>query len=121
MNPADVGVGRLLKAVRVSGACMEPEINAGDVVIVELGREPADGDVVWVTHEGTTLIKRWWREGEWVELDSNRAGESLRVPVSSLVVHGVVIQGMYDVHRLSRRQRTSLREPRPEIAVERPS
>jgi transcriptional regulator with XRE-family HTH domain len=103
--PANVGAGRLLKAVRVEGSCMEPEINAGDVVIVELGRYPTDGDVVVVSYQAKTLIKRWWREGDYVDLEANRAGDSLRVHADQLTVHGVVLKGMYDVRRITRRQR----------------
>jgi transcriptional regulator with XRE-family HTH domain len=103
--PANVGAGRLLKAVRVEGSCMEPEINAGDVVIVELGRDPIDGDVVVASYQGKTLIKRWWREGDYVDLEANRAGDSLRVRADELIVHGVVLKGMYDVRRITRRQR----------------
>lgn len=90
--------GRTLQAVRVTGSCMEPEISAGDVVIIEMDRVPVDGEVVVVEYEGRTLVKRWWDDGETVFLQANRAADSLpAVPKDDLVVLGVVIGGVYEV------------------------
>lgn len=53
--------GRHLEHVRVSGDCMEPEVRAGDIVLVDpTDTYPTDGRlVVVVTDEGDVLLKRF--------------------------------------------------------------
>jgi transcriptional regulator with XRE-family HTH domain len=103
--PTEMAANRTLWAVRVSGSCMEPEISAGDVVIIEIGRAPMDGEVVVVEYEGRTLVKRWWDEGPRVHLVANRDGDSVDAAKEDVVVIGVVVSGVYEVIRQPRRYR----------------
>lgn len=103
--PAEMAANRTLWAVRVSGSCMEPEISAGDAVVIELGRLPIDGEVVVVEYEGRTLVKRWWDEGPDVCLQANRNGDSVTAPKEQVIVIGVVVGGCYQVVRQPRRLR----------------
>lgn len=106
--PESMAAGRTVQAVRVTGSCMEPEISAGDVVIIEMDRLPMDGEVVVVEYEGRTLVKRWWDDGETVFLQANRPTDSLpAVPKNELVVIGVVIGGVYEVVKQPPRWRRS--------------
>ena len=108
--PSALAEGRELRAVRVDGACMAPEIHSGDTVLVELGRAPQDGEVVVAEYAGRCLLKRWWDAGGGqVLLEANRAGDSQTVPVAEVAVVGVVISGVYDVLRQTRRQRLAVR------------
>lgn len=104
--PTELTFGRILRAVRVEGSCMEPEIKSGDVVLVEVGRMPLDGEVVAVEYEGRALIKVWWNEGDYVDLEANREGDTLRgIHKRNVTVLGVVVNGVYSVLRHQRRLR----------------
>lgn len=103
--PTELTFGRVLRAVRVEGSCMAPEINSGDVVLVELGRIPLDGEVVAVEYEGRALIKVWWNEGDHAFLEANRDGDSLTVHKRDVTVLGVVVNGVYTIPRHQRRLR----------------
>lgn len=54
-------------AMPISGASMEPELRAGDVVVVNTGAsDPEDGQVFAVNYEGEPVIKRLVRDaGQW--------------------------------------------------------
>lgn len=103
--PIEQAINRTLQAVRVTGRCMEPEISAGDTVVIQMGRAPVDGEIVVAEHEGRTLIKRWWDDGATVYLEANREEDSLRAPKAEVIILGVVISGVYEVVRQPRRTR----------------
>lgn len=57
--PADQAIGKNVAAVRVSGDCMEPEIYAGDLVIVDRDdTEPRRGHLYVVLSDGEVMVKR---------------------------------------------------------------
>lgn len=65
-----------LRAYRIEGLYLEPEVLPGDTIIVDTALTPTDGDLVVAILEGQPMIKRYILQ-EWQEL----------VDVS---VHGVV-------------------------------
>lgn len=60
-----------LRAYRVSGLCLEPEIRNGDTVVVDVALSPASGDLVVVVFEdGGCAVKRYREDGHggrWLE------------------------------------------------------
>ena len=52
--------GRALRVMRVSGDSMSPKIDDGDDIVIELGIEPRNGNVVVVLHEAETIVKYWF-------------------------------------------------------------
>jgi nickel-type superoxide dismutase maturation protease len=72
---------RLRKAVRVSGDSMKPELNDGDVVLIERDAEPRIGDIVLAQHpykQSITMLKRITSidENGRFELRGDNPGES---------------------------------------------
>lgn len=82
--------------MEVSGNSMEGAgIASGDLVFIEPihGDGPADGDVVAVNFNGEPLIKRWYRRGDTVVLESANVEHPPLVPASrdQLEVLGLVM------------------------------
>lgn len=86
--------GRSVRAFRVTGECMQPEINPGDVVIVDHDAQPRDGDLVLVWHEDQQLVKRFYRRNSHVELRPN-VGEPITLASQDARIQGVV----FGVHK----------------------
>jgi transcriptional regulator with XRE-family HTH domain len=78
-----------LRAYRVSGLCLDPEIRSGDTVVVDLALSPASGDLVVVIFEdGGCAVKRY-REGDngrWLEDNDGR------YQPDGAKIHGVVME-----------------------------
>jgi len=94
MEPIDyVAVSRLkpvsesIRAYRVKGLCLEPEIKDGDTLIVDTSLAPQSGNLVVVIIEGSPSVKRYrsYPDGKkWLE---NNDG---RYTPESVHLHGVV-------------------------------
>lgn len=91
--PYEQGRGRVLRAYRASGVCMEPEIGDGDTVIVDCDASPQDGEIVAAINQetGDFLIKRYFRANGSVELVPEQ-GEPVVLPEDQVRIEGVVIQ-----------------------------
>ncbi len=74
--PSDIVAGKSLVAARIAGDCMEPEIMAGDVAIVDISdRTPRPGRLVAVLLEdGGMAVKRLDRDSEGPVLLDNKGG-----------------------------------------------
>jgi len=78
-----------LRAYRISGLCLEPEIRPGDTVVVDTGLSPASGDLVVVIWEGRASIKRYTEDahgGRWLEDNEGR------YQPDGARIHGVVME-----------------------------
>ena len=81
-----------VRAYRVNGLYLEPEIQAGDTVIVDTGAAPKDGDLVVAIIKGQPAIKRYKGESpKACRLEDNDG----RYLLDGVTVHGVVT----DLHR----------------------
>lgn len=79
--------------VRVGSDSMSGDrIERGDVLVVDCSKEPSDGKIVVVWHDGNHAVKRIYRVGEMVVLmSSNPAYEPIYVhPGENFQVFGVV-------------------------------
>ena len=88
------------KAVRVRGTCLVPEINPGDVVVIDRYGRPINLDYVAVLIDGVRNVKRYERRGnQWV-LATNDGREA--IPAESVELVGVVVnlvRGRDDLRR----------------------
>jgi phage repressor protein C with HTH and peptisase S24 domain len=87
--------GRLLRGVRVTGSCMAPLIEPGDVVVIDETQNPRDGQIVVVERtDGDVLIKRLYRDNGRVRLqpDNTDAGEPITLDADDCRVEGVVLE-----------------------------
>lgn len=78
-----------LRAYRISGLCLEPEIRPGDTVIVDTALSPASGDLVVVIVEGRASIKRYKEDGNggrWLEDNEGQ------YQPDGARIHGVVLE-----------------------------
>ena len=78
-----------LRAYRISGLCLEPEIRPGDTIIVDVALGPASGDLVVVIIDGKAAVKRYREDGhgrKWLE-DNTGVHEP-----DDAVIHGVVTE-----------------------------
>lgn len=86
--------GAQLRAARVVGGCMAPEVEEGDIVIFDASRrEPRNGQLIVATLLDTdeAVLKRFYREGQMVHLQPNR-GEPITVQGDRLLIEGIVIE-----------------------------
>lgn len=90
--------GRMLRAGRVTGSCMAPAIQPGDVIIFDAAnRSPNDGQVVVATipdsgsERGRGVIKRFYRLGDKIKLEPN-VGEPIILNADDVRVEGVVVE-----------------------------
>lgn len=76
--------------IRTSGACMEPVVHDGDLVVVNLTCEPKPGDIVVAERGGEVLVKWLRRRNGDLFLEPNQPGyETLRVDEATRII-GVV-------------------------------
>lgn len=88
---ANLAHGRQLRAIRVVGDCMAPEIDSGDVVVFDIGRrEPQDGEIIvcWVV-DPALLVKRFYRLANGNPLLASNDGQ--RIIPTELLIEGVVV------------------------------
>lgn len=88
--------GKSLAAARVTGACMEPELHPGDVVIFDRAqRTPRDGQtVVAVLREpdgDKGVVKRFYKDDGTIRLVP-LVGEPLVLPAAEVRIEGVVVE-----------------------------
>lgn len=97
---ADIVQGRQLVAVSVVGDCMAPEIQPGDVLIVDRDdRTPRDGSlVVAMNEQAEVMVKRFLRDnhGEPVLVDNQNG---IARPNGSVSIEGVVVSLRRNVFR----------------------
>ncbi len=78
--------------VKVTGDSMiEAGIHAGDLVLVERGRTPKDGDIVIAQVDGDWTMKYYEKRGSSVRLIAANKKYAPIIPRDELVVGGVVI------------------------------
>lgn len=78
--------------LRVRGDSMEPEISAGDLVVVQIAEEPPIGRVVAITIDGETLLKRLVKRRGRLRLEAaNPAYDPITLPAEGVIVHGYVV------------------------------
>lgn len=78
-----------LRAYRVDGLCLEPEIHHGDTLIVDTARSPANGNLVVVIMEGKAAVKRYKEDSQgnkWLEDNHGK------YQPEDAVIHGVVTE-----------------------------
>lgn len=77
-----------MRAYRVKGLCLSPEINEGDTLIVDTARSPESGDLVVVIIDGQASVKRFKEtEGnKWLENNNGTYRPE------DVLIHGVVVE-----------------------------
>ena len=86
--------------LKVSGDSMTGEgIMEGDLVIVEKGREPQNGDVIIAEVDGEWTLKYFRREGKAVILEAANSKYPAIVPKTELRLGGVVTAVIRKYHR----------------------
>ena len=80
--------GRTIKAVRVTGDCLQPGIHPGNILFVDVDLAPQNGDIVLCLLDGRLAIKRYRvvDNNQWLE---NQHG---RVRFDDCRIQGVVIE-----------------------------
>jgi len=80
-----------LRAYRVRGLCLAPEINDGDTIIVDTALAPCNGDLIIVFMDGKAAVKRYKEDShgnKWIEDNHGR------YEPEEAIIHGVVIEYM---------------------------
>ncbi len=93
------------RAIEVSGDCMEPEIQTGDLVIVDTELPPEIGDIVVAVHDGEYNVKMLERDDDGWLLVAHDDRPSLR-PNGETEMVGVVVSVQRRVQRGRRARRT---------------
>lgn len=78
-----------LRAYRVNGLCLDPEIRVGDTVIVDTALAPTSGDLVVVIIEGKAAVKRYKEDDQgnkWLEDNHGK------YQPEDTIIHGVVTE-----------------------------
>ncbi|HXI15306.1 MAG TPA: S24 family peptidase, partial [Chloroflexota bacterium] len=90
--------GRVLRAGRVTGSCMEPEIYPGDVVFYDAANKtPRNGQLVVATladdgnERGRGVVKRFSRSGDKVTL-TPLVGDAVHYDPDDVRIEGVVVE-----------------------------
>lgn len=78
-------------AAVVTGRCMEPEIHAGDVVLVDPDREPQDREMVVVSVPGGGTLVKWYRVDE-LGRPYLRAADGTEIRPNGAKIEGVVFK-----------------------------
>ena len=78
-----------LRAYRISGLCLEPEIREGDTIIVDTALGPASGDMVVVIIEGRAAVKRYREDAQGCKWLEDNEG---RYQPDDAHIHGVVTE-----------------------------
>lgn len=89
--PADMVAGEGF-VLRVYGDSMEPEIHAGDLVVIQVTLEPPVGVVVVITVDGETVLKRLRKYRGKLRLEAaNPSYPPIALPAEGVTVHGYVV------------------------------
>jgi SOS-response transcriptional repressor LexA len=84
--------GTKVKALKVSGDCMEPEVHDGEYVVISIGAAPEEGSLVVARVSGECTLKRIYMRGEQVTLKpDNKKYRERVVAKKDLEVLGVVL------------------------------
>ena len=78
-----------LRAYRVAGLCLDPEIRSGDTVIVDTALAPTSGNLVVAIIEGRAAVKRYKEDNQgnrWLEDNEGR------YQPDGALIHGVVTE-----------------------------
>ena len=82
-------------ALRISGHSMEPTLTDGSIVLVKATEEAADGQIVVVNVDGTSMVKRYRViNGQAQLVPDNNSGEYQSVPIEDdkdVRIQGVVL------------------------------
>lgn len=82
-------------ALRISGHSMEPTLTDGSIVLVKATEEAADGQIVVVNVDGTSMVKRYRViNGQAQLVPDNNSGEYQSVPIEDdkdVHIQGVVL------------------------------
>jgi repressor LexA len=91
--------------LRVRGNSMEGAgIFDGDIVVVRQTCQPSEGDIVAITLDGETTLKRLVRiRGSYFLVPDNPKYAAIRLATDQSVVHGVVTGVMRSMNRDGRR------------------
>jgi SOS regulatory protein LexA len=91
--------------LRVRGDSMEGAgILDDDLVVVRQSNQPKPGDIVVVTLDGETTLKRFVRDGgSWLLAPENPKYKPIRIRTTDLAIHGVVTGLIRSLHSRPRR------------------
>lgn len=82
-------------ALRISGHSMEPTLTDGSIVLVKATEEAADGQIVVVNVDGTSMVKRYRViNGQAQLVPDNNSGEYQSIPIDDdkdVRIQGVVL------------------------------
>ena len=85
-----------MRAYRVRGLCLEPEIKDGDTVTIDTALSPIDGDLVICIIDGDVSIKRLVDKGDGSAYLENNHGH---YRPESVYIHGVVLDVVHKIRR----------------------
>ncbi|MDY6912486.1 MAG: S24 family peptidase [Chloroflexota bacterium] len=77
-----------LLAVRMEISHLQPDIENGDIIIVNLDRPPEDGDFVLCSRKDVADVKCFRQDDFNIWVESN----DRKISLQGLVIHGVVIE-----------------------------
>ena len=86
-----------LRGYRIDGLSLEPEIRAGDTVIVDSAIVPTTGDLVLVSMEGMVAVERY---SEDVEGNKWLADNDGRYRLEDASLHGVIVQYVHTLRQM---------------------
>lgn len=95
-------------AAVVSGTCMEPWVSAGDTVLIDPDRVPADGEMVVITEAGGGTLVKWFRVDE-LGRAFLRAADGTELRPQRATVEGVVFKIEREAPRDPETRRPSIR------------
>jgi len=78
-----------LRAYRVKGLCLEPEVQEGDTVIVDTAVSPQPGNLVVCIIDGQACVKRYREDGKGDKWLENNHG---KYQPEDVHLHGVVVE-----------------------------
>ena len=91
---SEEAAGRPLKAIRVDGECLVPDVEPGDTAIIDVAAIPQEGEIVVVLDAGTgdTLAKWFHRTPEGVAELHRNDGPPVQLSGGPLQLQGVVVR-----------------------------
>ena len=86
-----------LRGYRIDGLYLEPEIRAGDTLIVDSAVVPITGDLVLVSMDGVVAVERY---SEDVEGNKWLADNDGRYRLENASLHGVIVQYVHTLKQM---------------------